>query len=119
MNLASIKYITIYVSDLTRSIGFYRDGLGLKVTYKDETFVQFDTNGIILALEVGGSHSESPKDFRRNGLGVQFEVEDIDRMVGHLKSRRVRFSQEITEVDFGRVATLIDPDGNQLQLLEQ
>jgi len=74
---------------------------------------------VILAIEAGGTQSESPQNQRAQGISFQFEVEDLDRVVGTLKSRNVRFSKDIEELEFGRVATIVDPDGNQFQLLEQ
>jgi len=117
--ITNIKYVCIYVSDFERSLSFYRDGLGLAVTYQEDGFAQFNTEGAILTIEKGGEKSENPKDLKRNGILVQFEVEDLERTVGVLKSKNVKFTQEITDMEFGQVAMIIDPDGHQLQLLEQ
>ncbi|MCB0833934.1 MAG: VOC family protein [Bacteroidetes bacterium] len=117
--ISNIKYVCVYVSDFEKSLSFYKDGLGLAVTYKEDGFAQFDTDGTILSIEKGGEKSEAPKDYRKNGILIQFEVEDLEKAVGTLKSKNVKFTQDITEMDFGRIAVIIDPDGNQLQLLEQ
>jgi lactoylglutathione lyase len=117
--ITNIKYICIYVSEFDRSLAFYKDGLGFKVTYQEDGFAQFNTDGAILTIEQGGEKSAAPKDFRKNGILIQFEVEDIEKVTGHLKSRNVKFTQDITELEFGRIAIIMDPDGNQLQLLEQ
>ncbi len=117
--IANIKYVSIYASDFDRSVGFYRDSLGLTLTYKEDGFAQFNTEGTILAIEKGGFRSEEPKDFRRAGVLIQFEVEDIEKVVTFLKTKNVKFTQTITDLEFGRVAVIVDPDGNQLQLLEQ
>ncbi len=114
-----IKYVTVYASEFERSMAFYRDGLGLKITYQEDGFAQFDTEGAILTLERGGEKSEKPKDFRKNGVLLQFEVEDLWRTAGNLKERNVKFTQEVTELEFGKIAMIVDPDGNQIQLLEQ
>lgn len=117
--ITTIKYVSIFVSDFQRSVAFYRDGLGLEVTYQEDGFAQFNTQGTILAIEKGGEKSPQPKDFKKNGFLIQFEVEDIEKAVGFLKSRNIKFTQDITDLEFGRVAMIMDPDGNQLQLLEQ
>jgi lactoylglutathione lyase len=117
--ITNIKYVSIYVSDFARSVAFYRDGLGLDVTYQEDGFAQFNTDGTILAVEKGGEKSPLPKDFKKNGFLIQFEVEDIDKTVGILKSKNIKFTQDVTDLEFGRVAMMVDPDGNQLQLLEQ
>jgi predicted enzyme related to lactoylglutathione lyase len=117
--LMNIKYVCLYVSDFDRAIAFYRDGLGLDVTYEEDGFAQFNTEGAILTVERGGEKSERPKDYHKNGILLQFEVEDLEKTVGTLKSRNVKFTQDITEMEFGHVAMIVDPDGNQLMLLEQ
>jgi lactoylglutathione lyase len=117
--ITNIKYVCIYVSDFERSLAFFQDGLGLEMTYHEDHFAQFNTEGAILTIEKGGEKSTEPKDFKKTGILIQFEVEDLDKTVGTLKSRNVKFTQDITEVDFGRIAVVVDPDGNQLQLLEQ
>ena len=117
--ITNIKYICIYVSDFERSVAFYKNGLGFEVTYQEDGFAQFNTEGAILTIEKGGEKNPEPKDFRKNGFLIQFEVEDIEKVVGHLKSNNVKFTQDITELEFGRIALIMDPDGNQLQLLEQ
>jgi len=43
LELSKIKYITIYVSDFDRALMFYKQGLGLKPTYVEDGFAQFET----------------------------------------------------------------------------
>lgn len=117
--LTNIKYVSLFVSDFQRSLAFYKDGIGLDVTYMEDGFAQFNTEGAILTIEQGGEKSDKPKDYHRNGFLVQFEVEDLQRTVGTLKSNNVKFTQDIKEEDFGSTAIIVDPDGNQLLLLEQ
>lgn len=117
--MVSIKYVTIFASEFERSLAFYRDGIGLKMTYHEDGFAQFDTEGAILTLERGGEKSEKPKDYKKNGVLIQFEVEDLWRTAGELKEKNVKFTQEVTELEFGKIAVIVDPDGNQIQLLEQ
>ena len=45
-----ISLITLEVSDLTRSIGFYRDGLGLPLRPGEEAIAFFKTKGASLPL---------------------------------------------------------------------
>lgn len=117
--ITNIKYVCVYVSDFDRSLAFYRDGLGLEVTYQEDGFAQFNTDGAILTIEKGGEKSDHPKDHKKNGVLIQFEVEDLEKTVGTLKSKNVKFTQDVTDVEFGQVATIVDPDGHQLLLLEQ
>lgn len=117
--LTNIKYVSLYVSDFERALAFYKDGLGLDVTYMEDGFAQFNTEGAILTIEQGGERSEKPKDFHKSGVLVQFEVEDLQKTVGTLKSKNVKFTQDVKEEDFGSTAVIVDPDGHQLLLLEQ
>lgn len=117
--ITNIKYVCIYVSDFEKSLTFYKKGLGFEVTYQEDGFAQFNTEGAMLTIEKGGEKNAEPKDYKKNGFLIQFEVEDIEKAVGYLKSNNVKITQEITDLEFGRVAMIMDPDGNQLQLLEQ
>jgi predicted enzyme related to lactoylglutathione lyase len=41
-------------------------------------------------------------------------VENLDAMVGQLKSRNVKFSMETTDTPVCRFAIICDPDGNKI-----
>jgi predicted lactoylglutathione lyase len=47
---AAISCVTVPVDDLQKSVGFYRDGLGLTPVENDEEHAAFDLDGVYLVL---------------------------------------------------------------------
>ncbi|WP_210396264.1 VOC family protein [Motiliproteus sediminis] len=48
--MGELSYVTLGVADLARSVGFYRDGLGLNLVRANEQLAFFDLGGVRLAL---------------------------------------------------------------------
>ena len=53
-----IDYTMIMVTDMKRSLHFYRDILGFRVRFESEFWTEFDTEGTTLAL-----HGGAPEEF--------------------------------------------------------
>lgn len=49
---------------------------------------------------------------------VNIDVTDIDRLASHLSDMGVIFVRPVEATDFGRIATVEDPDGNYVQVIE-
>ena len=56
----TIQYINIYVSDLTQSVVFYRDVVGLDLEISDEAhgYASFNAGSIRVWFDLGGCRSE-------------------------------------------------------------
>lgn len=96
---------------------FYVEILGLPVRSAREGFVNFDLGGgrltVAIHSDVAGLNSDPAR------LMVNLEVEDIDAIHHRLTDAGVRFVRNPEREKWGgKVATLVDPDGNYLQLLE-
>jgi uncharacterized glyoxalase superfamily protein PhnB len=113
--------LLLYVSDLGKSLNYYRDLLGIPV--------QFETaeDGGVAVLRAGAStlvlHSDAnmregylPKPGERGrGVLVHFDVDDVDALYEQLLSRGVEISQEPSDQTFGmRTMYVFDPDGYNL-----
>jgi catechol 2,3-dioxygenase-like lactoylglutathione lyase family enzyme len=116
MSLSKISNIILSVSNLEKSLTFYRHTLGMKVnsTIPGE-FAFLDGGGVVLALR------EANKGTNPGLTEVVFEVSDVYAAYESLKSRGVVFSQApriVTESDAGQlVATdFRDPDGQILSI---
>jgi predicted enzyme related to lactoylglutathione lyase len=119
--LEGLKQLTLLwfdVSDLHKSVHFYREMVRLKLLFLDEEagWASFDTGavGVELGLTVrplGGTPG-------RGGGGCPvFEVEDIQQTREALESRGVKFDGGIVgEAGTRRHCTFHDPDGNALQI---
>jgi predicted enzyme related to lactoylglutathione lyase len=108
---------TIWSEDLNRLLPFYRDVLGLTVAIDSPGFVLLGKPGTpALAL---GTHSEvrgRNADPARHMVGLTSD--DVDADWKRLKDAGVEFIENPTDYGDVRLATLKDPDGNLIQLLQ-
>jgi len=109
-----LNNITIPVSDLKKTVEFYEKVLGLKKESEWSTYVIFDCGGVELAFEPGGSKGE-----KKGSPYIFLIVDDVDKEYEQLKEKGVKFKSEPKDQPWGgRVASLTDPDGNKICLLQ-
>ena len=96
---------------------FYRDLLGLPVRTEREGFINFDWQGRRLIVAVHSEVAGPARDALR--IMVNLVVEGLDDLYKRLQAAGVDFIRP-PEIEHwgGRMATLADPDGNIVQLLE-
>ncbi|WP_455284730.1 VOC family protein [[Eubacterium] cellulosolvens] len=100
-----------YVFDMERAISFYSDVLGLRLTSRD-VVARFDIDGVLFELVPG----RDKRKLRGDGNArLCLKVQDISRAVEYLKIKGVSAS-EIQKVENGKLASLEDPDGNEICL---
>lgn len=101
---------------------FYRGALGLEPRSDREHFVSFDWGALDpraprLTITVHSQVEGASKDPLR--VMVNLEVDDLDAIYARLRALGVPFVRPPEAEHFGgRIATLRDPDGNLVQLLE-
>lgn len=114
IKLNRIGIVMVGVTDLARSVAYYRDQLGMSVKQQVESFVFLDGGGVMLVL--------SPALVQATGLGagameIVFSVEDVRAAFAALRARGVTFTNEPRVVSgpmWG--ANFKDPDGNMLSI---
>lgn len=118
--LRTIGQIHVSVSDIDRSVAFYRDVLGLPFLFRvpGQPMAFFDCDGVRLYL----GKPESP-EFRSNPV-VYFRVDDIDTAYIALEERGVEFRDRPhvvhrTEDSELRMTFFNDPDGTNLVLMAE
>ena len=115
--IRGLRGATIWSEDLNTLLPFYRDLLGFKVGQQIEGFVVLGDHGTpTLAL---GTHSEvrgRNLDAARHMVGLS--TDDVDADWKRLKAAGVEFVEDPTDYGTFRIATLKDPEGNLLQLLQ-
>lgn len=107
-------YITVYVSDMQRSIAFYRDVLGLPLKSSSSGWTEFNTGSTTLALHSTGDNKLPPMPGRPPaGLAhLGFTVADIQATYEELKAQAVPFSLPPQKQASGvTLAVMHDPDG--------
>ena len=111
--VAGASVVWLPVSDIDRSITFYRDQLGLNELQHEGDWARFDANG----LQIGLNARERPDG--NGGAVIAFQPENkLETAVQKLRDGGVDVPGDISEHPWGRVATFKDPDGNDLQLYE-
>jgi len=112
-------YVNVFVSDLKRSIEFYRDVLGLPLQFQEERFgyASFTPEGARFGLaRIDASDPESRSLLGRH-TGVGWGVPDLKTAHEELKVKGVRFTMAPTQQPWGGfMATFADPDGNLFYL---
>ncbi len=116
--LRAIGQIHVSVTDIDRSVAFYRDVLGVPFLFQvtGQPMAFFDCDGVRLYL----GEPESP-EFRSNPV-LYFRVDDIDEAYAALEERGVEFRDRPhvvhrTEDSELRMTFFKDPDGTNLVLM--
>jgi catechol 2,3-dioxygenase-like lactoylglutathione lyase family enzyme len=113
--LTQVSVVMLGVHDVARSLGFYRDKLGLKVQREIPGFAFVDAGTVTLCL------SEPAAKVRGQVAGageIVFSVEDVAAAYEALRGKGVHFTHEPRNVTpTARVANFDDPDGNHLSII--
>jgi len=144
-NILATNHTSFTVSDLDRTLAFFRDGLGFEVTSRaprDPVLIQAITGVADATLDIayvrGPGHSleliqyNSPADRGKvesrpcdTGFAhVAYDVDDIDAAIATSASFEVKPIGEVTTIDKGpnkgsRVCYLRDPDGITIEFIEK
>jgi lactoylglutathione lyase len=115
--VARINVVFFYVRDLERSLGFYRDLLGIPLEtdasgdWAEATF----PDGTRFALHAAGDGGAA--DVGSGTIKVDFEVADIDEASEQLRAEGVDVG-EIEREFWGSACEVVDPDGYRIQLYQ-
>ncbi len=111
----------VTVSDMARSVAFYRDTLGLALRSESPDWSEFDVAGSTLALHGGGvPGGDRPRERVAGVVSFGFDVDDLDRECAGLKAKGVRFVMEPQDRPGEpiRLAVFLDPDGTQVSMAQ-
>jgi len=114
-------YVIIGVSDMTRSVKFYRDTLGLPLKYETKEWSEFETGKTTIALHPASKHLKSvpgTEDILPGTVSIGFVTPDIDKSFRELQSKGVHFVQTPVkrEGEGIKLAIFLDPDGLALTI---
>jgi len=119
-----VDYLMVNVSDMRRSVAFYRDALGLPLKFESPGWSEFQTGATTLALHAVPSGAHSPAAVeggpRAGTCSLGFSVEDLDATWETLKGRGVRFVMPPTDrTEEGiLLAVGVDPDGLEISFAQ-
>ena len=116
-----VNYAIVFVSDMKRSVAFYRDVIGLPLRFESRGWTEFATDGATLALHKseaspGGRDGSTEAPGRcRPGLSVA----NLDEFHKRMVEAKVPCTQAPKEVFGARVAQYVDPDGLTISVGEE
>ena len=114
MSFKRLGAVILLVSDMDKSIKFYRDVLELPIKNTSSEWVEFFSSGTVLALHPSKSKSRT----KNSGILVGFMVSNLETVAKKLKDKKVEFFKEPKEESFGKHAILADPDGHLISIAE-
>ncbi|MEA2127006.1 MAG: hypothetical protein QOI80_3788 [Solirubrobacteraceae bacterium] len=110
-----ISVVWVPVSDMDRALEFYGDTLGLDIEQQED-----DWSLVVAgAVRVGLNGRFEEMSGGEGGAVIAFAVsEDIETAIEELSAAGVEIVGSVSEHPWGKVATFLDPDANELQLFE-
>lgn len=106
------KSVTVYVMtpDIDRTRDFYEKALGIGAGARSGNWVPFSIGGATFALHAGtedvGAYSFS------------LDVDDIEAAVERFEAAGAKVLRGVADEAFGRMATVQDPDGRTIELVQ-
>ena len=108
-----VNYAIVFVSDMPRSVSFYRDTIGLPLRFESPEWTEFATEGATLALHLADSNTAMAADDgpRAGSCQPGLHVHSLSGFHRRMIEHNVRCLQEPKDVFGSRVAQYADPDG--------
>jgi len=112
--LGGIGVVMIGVTDMDKSVAFYRDRLGLDVAVVEPNLAFAKAGSVTLGLSKGLAAIANPV---AGAVEIVFTVPDVEAANAALKQRGVTFAREPRQVTATEWATnFTDPDGHHLSI---
>jgi lactoylglutathione lyase len=108
--------VAVFVRDIERAVGFYRDDLGLQLTKRGSFGAEFLEQEPHLGVHPA-VHPDAQALVGRH-TGITFHVPDLLDFCTRLHERGVRVLAEPSQQSWGIMAMIADPDGNVFALWE-
>ena len=112
MKIKGVDFAYYVVKDLKKSIDFYQNTLGLKMTMSSDMWAEFDAGNLTLVIGTWGSEAKT----QGSDGGIAFSVDDVTKAIAELKKKGVKIGDASWEGDSCVGAAIEDPDGNRITL---
>jgi len=116
-----VDYVMIMVSDMSRSVRFYRDQLGIPLKSESPEWTEFETGTTVLALHGGGKPNVASQEPKAGTASIGFYVENLEQTFNELKGKGIVFTMPPTDRDeeMIKLAVCLDPDGLPISIAER
>lgn len=115
MSFRKLGAVILLVSDMRRSIQFYKETLNLPIKKESEEWTEFFNKETVLAL-----HPTKHKGNFRTGqhILIGFTAIDFDQTINSLKEKGIVFFKDAKDEGFGKHAIIEDPDGHLISIVK-
>ena len=116
-----VNYAIVFVSDMKRSVAFYRDVIGLPLKFDSPEWSEFATDGATFALHrsehppASADDTDLPAGRCRPGLSVS----DLDAFHLRMVEHNVVCTQQPKDLFGAKIAQYLDPDGLAISVSEE
>jgi catechol 2,3-dioxygenase-like lactoylglutathione lyase family enzyme len=109
-----IDYVMVMVSDMSGSVKFYREKLGLRLRSESPDWTEFETGTTVLALHGGGKAAVISHEPQAGTASIGFYVDNN-------KGKGVQFILPPTDraEEKIKLAVCLDPDGLPISIAER
>ena len=116
-----VDYVMVMVSDMSRSVRFYRDILGLRLRFESPDWTEFETGMTVLALHGGGKAAVVSHEPKAGTASIGFYVDHLTDKFNELSGRGVTFVMPPTDRPEEKIklAVCLDPDGLPISIAER
>lgn len=118
-----VSYAIVFVSDMKRSVAFYRDVIGLQLKFDSPEWSEFATEGATLALHRAESRQAveaEPSDEGASGTcRPGFTVRDLGAFHTRMIENNVVCTQQPKDLFGARMAQYLDPDGLAISVSDE
>lgn len=117
-----LKYAIIFVSDMQRSVAFYKDVIGLSLKFESPDWTEFATEGATLALHVTDAPITSNDSQKKSPAGQCYpglSVKNIDDFHKRMVENNVTCVLEPVDEHGHKLAGYLDPDGLAISVSEE
>lgn len=110
--VSGLNHLTLAVTDLERSVGFYRDLLGcdLRAIWDGGAYLEAGPLWLCLSVDSGAGASER-SDYTHYAFSV--DASEFDQLAANIRSRAKLWKVDASE---GASLYFLDPDGHRLEL---
>jgi len=128
-----VSYAIVFVSDMKRSVGFYRDVVGLPLKFDSPEWSEFATDGATFALHRASSGPAEAGPSQGNGESSRgngddhtagscrpgLSVPDLDAFHARMLKHNVVCIQQPKDLFGSKIAQYLDPDGLEISVSEE
>jgi lactoylglutathione lyase len=115
MSFRKLGAVILLVSDMNKSVQFYKEILNIPLKKKSDEWTEFFNKETVLAL-----HPAKNKEKIKSGqhILVGFSASDFEQTMRNLQDKKVIFFKNPREEGFGKHAIIEDPDGHLISIVK-